>query len=67
MLVHASLIASTIIIGPPRMSGMSQIIYNLILAAVMWIVIGMVLVTNGGELEGRVGRKMYAMSAKQND
>lgn len=65
MLMHASLTASTMIVEPPGISGMSLLIYDLISAAAMWVVVAMVLVANGGQLEGKVGRKMYAMSAKQ--
>ena len=58
MLMHASLTASTIIIGPPGIAGMSLIIYDLVSAVAMWAVVAMVLVANGWQLQGRVGRKI---------
>jgi membrane protease YdiL (CAAX protease family) len=64
MLMHASLTASTMIVEPPGISGMSLVIYDLISAAAMWIVVAMVIVANGGQLEGRLGGKMYATIAK---
>jgi membrane protease YdiL (CAAX protease family) len=54
MLMHASYAASTFIInplaGPGAMSGSSLLTYDLVLAAAMWIFVGMVAVANDGHL-----------------
>jgi membrane protease YdiL (CAAX protease family) len=55
MLMHASLSSSTLILQPLA-AGMPFLIWNLVLAAVMWGVVAAVIVTNRGQLErGRVG------------
>jgi membrane protease YdiL (CAAX protease family) len=54
ILMHASYAASTFIlnpvVGPGAMSGSSLLAYDLVLAAALWIVVGVVAVANGGHL-----------------
>jgi hypothetical protein len=54
ILLHASFAASTFILnpvaGPGAMSGSSLLTYDLVLAAALWIVVGVVAVANGGHL-----------------
>ena len=54
ILMHASYAASTFIlnpvVGPGAMSGSSLLTYDLVLAAALWIVVGVVAVANGGHL-----------------
>ena len=54
ILMHASFAASTFILnpvaGPGAMSGSSLLTYDLVLAAALWIVVGVVAVANGGHL-----------------
>ena len=54
ILMHASYAASTFIlnpvVGPGAMSGSSLLTYDLVLAAALWIVVGVVAVANGGYL-----------------
>jgi membrane protease YdiL (CAAX protease family) len=50
ILVHASLIASTLFILLPKATGVALSTYYLVLTAVLWIVIAAVAVTNGGQL-----------------
>jgi membrane protease YdiL (CAAX protease family) len=49
MLMHASLTASMIIL-PPLVTGMAYLTYNLVFTAVLWVVVGLVAVANGGHL-----------------
>jgi len=51
MLMHASLTASTLILGPLAISGISLLIYNLVSAAVMWIIVIAVVTVNRGKLK----------------
>jgi hypothetical protein len=57
ILMHASFAASTFILnplaGPGAMSGSSLLTYDLVLAAALWIVVGVVAVSNGGHLSRR--------------
>ena len=59
MLMHASLTASTFILGPLAISGGALLIYGLGLAAAMWVVVAAVALANGGQFSrqpiGRVG------------
>jgi len=56
MLMHVSLVASTVIVEPP-LTGGALLTYILVRAAVLWVVVAAVAVANGGQLErGRVGR-----------
>jgi membrane protease YdiL (CAAX protease family) len=54
MLMHASYSASTFILnplaGPGAMSGSSLLTYDLVLAAALWIVVGVVALANGGHV-----------------
>jgi hypothetical protein len=54
ILMHASFAACTFILnamaGPGAMSGSSLLTCDLVLAAAMWIVVGVVAVANGGHL-----------------
>ena len=49
MLMHASLTASMIIL-PPVVTGVAFLTYNLVLTAVLWVVVGLVALANGGHL-----------------
>ena len=57
ILMHASFAASTFILnpvaGPGTMSGSSLLTYDLVLAAALWIFVGMVAVANGGHSSRR--------------
>jgi CAAX protease family protein len=53
MLMHASLTASVRIFDPLAISGMPLLTYNLVLAAVLWVVVAVVAVTNHGHLSRR--------------
>jgi uncharacterized protein len=48
MLMHASLTASTFILGPLALAGGSLLAYTLTMAAVQWLVVAAVAVTNRG-------------------
>jgi membrane protease YdiL (CAAX protease family) len=50
MLMHFSYTASTIILEPLAISGASLLIYDLVLAAIVWAVVATVTVVNGGQL-----------------
>jgi membrane protease YdiL (CAAX protease family) len=50
MLMHVSLTASMLILGPLAISGVPLLTYNLVLAAALWIVVATVAVANGGQL-----------------
>ena len=54
ILMHASYAASTFILnpvaGPGAMSGSSLLTYDLVLAAALWVFVGVVAVANGGHL-----------------
>jgi membrane protease YdiL (CAAX protease family) len=49
MLMHVSLVASNAILAPLA-TGVSQVTYNLVWAAVLWVVVAVVAVANGGHL-----------------
>jgi membrane protease YdiL (CAAX protease family) len=49
ILMHASLVASNAILAPLA-TGVSQVTYNLMWAAVLWVVVGVVAAANGGHL-----------------
>ena len=49
MLMHASLTASMIIL-PPVVTGVAFLTYNLVFTAALWVVVGAVVVVNGGHL-----------------
>jgi membrane protein implicated in regulation of membrane protease activity len=49
MLMHASLTASTLILGPLAISGVSLLIYGLVSAAALWAVVAAVVMANRGQ------------------
>jgi membrane protease YdiL (CAAX protease family) len=49
-LMHGSLIASTMPILAPRTAGVAFLTWFLVLTAVLWVVVGAVVVANGGQL-----------------
>jgi uncharacterized protein len=49
MLMHVSLVASNVILAPLA-TGVSQVTYNLVWAAVLWAVVAAVAVANRGHL-----------------
>ena len=53
VLMHASLTASTLILGPLAISGAALLIYGLGLAVAMWAVVALVAVVNRGQLSLR--------------
>ncbi|HEX2740474.1 MAG TPA: hypothetical protein VHM69_08510, partial [Rubrobacter sp.] len=53
MLMHASLTASTLILGPLAISGVALLTYSLALAAATWVVVAAVAVAQGGHLSRR--------------
>ena len=50
ILMHASLTASTLILGPLAISGAALLTYVLVSSAAMWVVVGMVAMAQGGHL-----------------
>jgi membrane protease YdiL (CAAX protease family) len=50
MLMHASLTAGTLILQPLQVAGVTALVYNLVLAAALWLVIAAVAVAGGGQL-----------------
>lgn len=51
LLMHASLIASTSVILLPQVTGVSFLVFVLAVAAAFWILVGVVYVVYGGQLE----------------
>ena len=49
MLMHASLVASNLILAPLA-TGMALVIFDLVWAAVLWVLVGAVALANGGHL-----------------
>jgi hypothetical protein len=60
MLMHTSLAASTFVILLPPARGVALIAYYLVLAAVLWVVVGAVAVANGGHLSRQPLRRRVA-------
>jgi membrane protease YdiL (CAAX protease family) len=60
MLMHASLTASMLILGPLAISGVSLLIYELVLAAALWIVVAAIAVANRGRLSRQPLRRRAA-------
>ena len=52
MLMHVSLTASTLILQPLDVAGMGALTYDLVLAAVLWLLIAALAMTNGRQLSG---------------
>jgi membrane protease YdiL (CAAX protease family) len=53
MLMHASLTASTMILEPPGIPGVSLLVYDVVSAAAMWIVVAAVVVARRGQFSRR--------------
>jgi uncharacterized protein len=60
MLMHASLTASTLILGPLAISGVALLTYCLALAAALWVVVAAVAVANSGHLSRQRLRRRVA-------
>jgi membrane protease YdiL (CAAX protease family) len=60
MLMHASLTASTLILGPLAISGVSLLIYGLVSAAALWAVVAAVVMANRGQFSRQPLRKQEA-------
>jgi len=60
MLMHASLTASVLILGPLAISGVPLLTYDLVLAAALWIVVAAIAVTNRGQLSRQPLRQWAA-------
>lgn len=60
MLMHASLTASTFILGPLAISGMDLLTYGFGVAVVMWAVVAAVGVAKGGQLSRQPLRRLAA-------
>ena len=60
MLMHASLTASVLILGPLAISGVPLLAYDLVLAAALWIVVAALAVANHGQLSRQPLRKRAA-------
>ena len=59
ILMHASLVASNAILAPLA-TGVSQVTYNLMWAAVLWAIVGAVALANGGHLSRQPLRRRVA-------
>jgi membrane protease YdiL (CAAX protease family) len=55
IVMHVSLVASTVIVEPP-LTGGALLTYILVRAAVLWVVVAAVAVGNRGRFESRVGQ-----------
>jgi membrane protease YdiL (CAAX protease family) len=55
IVMHVSLVASTVIVEPP-LTGGALLTYILVRAAVLWVVVAAVAVANRGRFENRVGQ-----------
>ena len=60
MLMHASYTAFTFILGPLALAGVALLIYDLVLAAALWFVVGAVAAANGGHLSRQPHRRRVA-------
>jgi membrane protease YdiL (CAAX protease family) len=60
MLMHVSLTASTLILQPLDVAGMRALTYDLVLAAVLWLLIAALAMTNGRQLSGPPLRQRMA-------
>jgi len=60
MLMHASLTASVLILGPLAISGVPLLAYDLVLAAALWVVVAALAVANRGQLSRQPLRKRAA-------
>jgi hypothetical protein len=50
LLMHASLTASTFILGPAVISGVALLVYDVVLGAAWWVVVAAVILANRGLL-----------------
>jgi hypothetical protein len=60
MLMHASLTASTLILGPLAVSGVPLLTWNLVLAGALWVFVAAVAVAKGGHLSRQPLRRRVA-------
>jgi membrane protease YdiL (CAAX protease family) len=60
MLMHVSLTASTLILGPLAISGLPLLTYDFVLAAALWVVVAAVAVSNRGLLSRQPLRSRVA-------
>lgn len=60
MVMHASLTASMLILGPQGISGVALLTYDLVLAAALWILVAAVAVVNSGQLSRQPLRRRAA-------
>jgi ABC-type transport system involved in multi-copper enzyme maturation permease subunit len=65
MLMHASLTASTFILGPLAISGIALLTYGLALAAALWVVVAAVAVANRVQLSQQPLRSRPAAATEQ--
>jgi uncharacterized protein len=60
MLMHASLTFSTLSVAPLAITGAALVIYQLVFAAALWVVVGVVAVAQGGHLSRQPLRRRAA-------
>ena len=60
MLMHASLTASVLVLGPLAITGVPLLAYDLVLAAALWIIVAALPVTNRGQLSRQPFRRRAA-------
>jgi uncharacterized protein len=60
MLMHASLTASTLILGPLAIAGVPILSYGLALATAMWLIVAVVAISNHGQLSRQPFQKQMA-------
>ncbi len=60
MLMHTSLTACTLILGPVALSGVALLIYDLALAVVLWGVVAVFVAANGRRLSNQASRRLKA-------
>jgi uncharacterized protein len=60
MLMHASLTFSTLSVAPLAISGAALVTYQLVFAAALWVVVGVVAVAQGGHLSRQPLRRRVA-------
>ncbi|MGF1472294.1 MAG: CPBP family intramembrane glutamic endopeptidase [Rubrobacteraceae bacterium] len=60
VLMHTSLVASTLILPPLTLTGVALVAYDIVWAAVLWVVIAAVAVANGGHLSRQPFRRRVA-------
>lgn len=60
MLIHTSLVASTLTLPPLALSGVALVTYDLVWAAALWVVVAVVAVANGRHLSRQPLRRRMA-------